>query len=63
MLLRQSSSLDGSGRSNIFFEANAGDAVEAHEWKCIRTINGIFSSYFFFPLSCHGLFFFFSSCS
>ena len=42
MLLRQSSSLDGRGRADAFFDAHGGDAVEAHEWKCVRTINGIF---------------------
>ncbi|CDP10522.1 unnamed protein product [Coffea canephora] len=41
MLLRQSSSLDGRGRADAFFDAHGGDAVEAHEWKCVRTINGV----------------------
>ncbi|KAL3535964.1 hypothetical protein ACH5RR_004425 [Cinchona calisaya] len=41
MLLRRSSSLDGSDRADIFFEADGGDAIEAHEWKCVRTINGV----------------------
>ncbi|XP_071910866.1 protein ENHANCED DISEASE RESISTANCE 2-like isoform X2 [Coffea arabica] len=41
MLLRQSSSLEGRGRADAFFDAHGGDAVEAHEWKCVRTINGV----------------------
>lgn len=41
MLLRQSSSLGGSGRSDIFFDADGGDAVEPHKWKCVRTLNGV----------------------
>ncbi|XP_057968358.1 protein ENHANCED DISEASE RESISTANCE 2-like isoform X2 [Malania oleifera] len=24
-----------------FFEGDSGDAIEAHQWKCVRTINGI----------------------
>lgn len=48
MLLRRSSNLEGSGRSDAFFEADGGDAIEAHEWKCVRTINGIFSFFSFF---------------
>lgn len=30
------------------FEGDAGDVIEAHEWKCIRTVNGII---FFFKLN------------
>ncbi|XP_010245529.1 PREDICTED: protein ENHANCED DISEASE RESISTANCE 2-like isoform X1 [Nelumbo nucifera] len=40
MLLRQSSRL-GNFLSDGFFEGNVGDAIEAHEWKCVRTVNGI----------------------
>ncbi|GAV83954.1 START domain-containing protein/DUF1336 domain-containing protein [Cephalotus follicularis] len=40
-LLRQSSSLRGNGRSDGYFEGDNGDAIEAHEWKCVRTINGV----------------------
>ncbi|CAI9097478.1 OLC1v1033911C1 [Oldenlandia corymbosa var. corymbosa] len=40
-LLRQTSSLNGSGRSDMFFDADGGDVIEAHEWKCVRTINGV----------------------
>ncbi|KAJ4958272.1 hypothetical protein NE237_025383 [Protea cynaroides] len=39
-LLHQSSDL-GDFRSERYFEGDAGDAIEAHEWKCIRTFNGI----------------------
>ncbi|KAH1114943.1 hypothetical protein J1N35_008321 [Gossypium stocksii] len=41
MLLRQTSNLGGSGTSNRYFEGEFGDAIEAHEWKCVRTVNGI----------------------
>ncbi|KAK8535253.1 hypothetical protein V6N13_081392 [Hibiscus sabdariffa] len=40
-LLRQTSSLGGYGTSDGYFEGQFGDAIEAHEWKCVRTINGI----------------------
>ncbi|KAK8980261.1 hypothetical protein V6N11_061475 [Hibiscus sabdariffa] len=39
-LSRQGSSL-GNGASFGDFEGEFGDAVEAHEWKCVRTINGV----------------------
>ncbi|XP_043721966.1 protein ENHANCED DISEASE RESISTANCE 2-like isoform X2 [Telopea speciosissima] len=39
-LLRHSSGL-GDFRSERYFECDAGDAIEAHEWKCVRTVNGI----------------------
>lgn len=42
MLLRQSSDLQAAMRSDRYFEGEIGDAVEAHEWKCVRTINGTF---------------------
>ncbi|XVF35508.1 hypothetical protein REPUB_Repub18cG0151600 [Reevesia pubescens] len=41
MLLRQTSNLGGNGASNGYFEGEFGDAIEAHEWKCVRTINGV----------------------
>ncbi|XP_010533084.1 PREDICTED: protein ENHANCED DISEASE RESISTANCE 2-like isoform X2 [Tarenaya hassleriana] len=40
-LLRQSSSLVNDGRGDGFYEGDNGDAIEAHEWKCVRTINGV----------------------
>ncbi|KAH9654559.1 START domain-containing protein [Citrus sinensis] len=40
-LLRQSSDLGGSVRGEGFFEGDIGDAIEAHEWKCVRTLNGV----------------------
>ncbi|KAL4334130.1 hypothetical protein GQ457_07G044540 [Hibiscus cannabinus] len=39
-LSRQSSGL-GNSASFGDFEGEFGDAVEAHEWKCVRTINGV----------------------
>ncbi|CAH2079486.1 unnamed protein product [Thlaspi arvense] len=41
-LLRQSSTLFNDARSDGFYEGgDNGDAIEAHQWKCVRTINGI----------------------
>ncbi|KAK0572579.1 hypothetical protein LWI29_033742 [Acer saccharum] len=39
-LLRQSSDLGGSVGDG-YFEGDVGDAVEAHQWKCVRTVNGV----------------------
>ncbi|KDP38628.1 hypothetical protein JCGZ_03981 [Jatropha curcas] len=41
MLLRQSSTLDATAKSDRFYEGEIGDAIEAHEWKCVRTVNGV----------------------
>lgn len=41
-LLRQASSLDNTTTSDMYSEADGGDVIEPHEWKCVRTINGIF---------------------
>ncbi|PON44328.1 START-like domain containing protein [Trema orientale] len=40
-LLRQSSSLAATVRSDGYFDKDVGDVIEAHEWKCVRTINGV----------------------
>ncbi|KAM7265417.1 hypothetical protein ACFE04_003100 [Oxalis oulophora] len=40
-LLRQSSELGNDGRSDAYFEGDTGDAVEGHEWRCVRTLNGV----------------------
>ncbi|KAB1199008.1 Protein ENHANCED DISEASE RESISTANCE 2-like [Morella rubra] len=40
-LLRQSSDLGASVRPDRYTEGHSGDAVEAHEWKCVKTVNGI----------------------
>ncbi|KAL1194850.1 Protein ENHANCED DISEASE RESISTANCE 2-like [Cardamine amara subsp. amara] len=41
-LLRQSSSLVNDGRGDGFYEGgDNGDAIEAYEWKCVCTINGV----------------------
>ncbi|RVW43687.1 hypothetical protein CK203_080456 [Vitis vinifera] len=39
-LLRQSSNLGVKVRSDGYIEGDGGDAIEAHEWKCVRTIDG-----------------------
>ncbi|PIN09380.1 hypothetical protein CDL12_18033 [Handroanthus impetiginosus] len=41
MLLRKASSLGRDGRLEAYFDTDGGDAVEAHEWRCVRTINGV----------------------
>ncbi|XP_010435403.1 PREDICTED: protein ENHANCED DISEASE RESISTANCE 2-like isoform X1 [Camelina sativa] len=41
-LLRQSSTLVNDVRGDGFYEGgDNGDAIEAHQWKCVRTINGV----------------------
>ncbi|XP_021899211.1 protein ENHANCED DISEASE RESISTANCE 2 [Carica papaya] len=40
-LLRQSSNLGADARTDGYFERDTGDAIEPHEWKCVRTIDGI----------------------
>ncbi|KAM5551614.1 protein ENHANCED DISEASE RESISTANCE 2-like [Rosa sericea] len=40
-LLRQSSNLAADIGEDEYFEKDVGDAVEAYEWKCVRTVNGV----------------------
>ncbi|XP_077238035.1 ENHANCED DISEASE RESISTANCE protein (DUF1336) isoform X2 [Tasmannia lanceolata] len=39
-LLRQSSNLGSNAQPDGYFEGDVTDATEAHQWKCIRTVNG-----------------------
>lgn len=41
MLLRQSSDLQSHERVNTNFGGDTGDALEAHEWRFVRTLNGM----------------------
>ncbi|KAL3623957.1 hypothetical protein CASFOL_032773 [Castilleja foliolosa] len=41
MLLRRASNLGADSRLEAYFDADGGDVVEVHEWKCVRTINGV----------------------
>lgn len=41
MLLRKASSIDGNSVNRYFDADGNGDVVEAHEWKCVRTVNGM----------------------
>ncbi|XP_031479449.1 protein ENHANCED DISEASE RESISTANCE 2 [Nymphaea colorata] len=41
VLLRQSSNLESNTQSTQYSEGDVDDAIEAHEWKCIHTTNGI----------------------
>jgi hypothetical protein len=41
LLLRQSSNLRSQERVNTNFGGDTGDAFEAHEWRYVRTFNGI----------------------
>jgi len=47
MLLRQSSDLRDQERVNTNFGGDTGDAFEAHEWRYVRTFNGIFNSLYY----------------
>ncbi|PIA45690.1 hypothetical protein AQUCO_01600133v1 [Aquilegia coerulea] len=40
-LLRQSSDLGRNVKANGYFDSDVGDVIEAHEWKCVRAVNGI----------------------
>ncbi|KAM7268894.1 hypothetical protein ACFE04_011060 [Oxalis oulophora] len=40
-LLQQSSCYGSDVRSESLFEGDTGDAVEGHEWRCVRTVNGV----------------------
>nr|XP_019070462.1 protein ENHANCED DISEASE RESISTANCE 2 isoform X2 [Solanum lycopersicum] len=40
-LLRKSSKLGAKSESDVYFEADGTDVVEAHEWKCVRTLDGV----------------------
>ncbi|XP_055822848.1 protein ENHANCED DISEASE RESISTANCE 2 isoform X2 [Solanum dulcamara] len=40
-LLRKSSNLGSKSESDVYFEANGADVIEAHEWKCVRTLGGV----------------------
>ncbi|KAL1553748.1 protein ENHANCED DISEASE RESISTANCE 2-like isoform X1 [Salvia divinorum] len=40
MLVRKASSLSGNSMET-YYDADGGDAVEAHEWRCVRTVNGV----------------------
>jgi hypothetical protein len=50
MLLRQSSDLRNQERVNTNFGGDTGDAFEAHEWRYVRTFNGIFNSLYTIPV-------------
>ncbi|KAL6541200.1 hypothetical protein OROMI_025083 [Orobanche minor] len=41
MLLRKASDLGAGNSVEAYFDADGGDVVEAHEWRCVRTINGV----------------------
>ncbi|KAL0916761.1 hypothetical protein M5K25_014297 [Dendrobium thyrsiflorum] len=41
MLLQKTSELGSRLKTDRYLEGEVGDALEAHEWRCIRTINGI----------------------
>ncbi|KAL8236952.1 hypothetical protein R6Q59_018033 [Mikania micrantha] len=41
LLVRRSSNLGKHQRPSDFIESDAADVVEAHEWRCVRTVNGV----------------------
>ncbi|KAJ6731790.1 ENHANCED DISEASE RESISTANCE-RELATED [Salix purpurea] len=40
-LLRQSSSVAAKVRPDRYSEGEVGDAIDFHQWKCVRTVNGV----------------------
>ncbi|KAL1563471.1 protein ENHANCED DISEASE RESISTANCE 2-like isoform X1 [Salvia divinorum] len=40
MLVRKASGMSGNG-VETYYDADSGDTVEAHEWRCVRTVNGV----------------------
>ncbi|KAJ8560776.1 hypothetical protein K7X08_022636 [Anisodus acutangulus] len=40
-LLSQASNLGANSESDVYFEADGADVIEAHEWKCVRTLDGV----------------------
>lgn len=43
MLVRKASGIGGNS-VDIYYDADGGDTVEAHEWRCVRTVNGTVGS-------------------
>ncbi|PSS13919.1 Protein ENHANCED DISEASE RESISTANCE like [Actinidia chinensis var. chinensis] len=41
ILLRKSSNLGKNIGSDGYFQGDDGDVIEAHQWKCVQTVNGI----------------------
>ncbi|PKA65521.1 hypothetical protein AXF42_Ash005855 [Apostasia shenzhenica] len=41
MLLKKTSELGSQVKTERYIEDDVGDAMEAHDWRCVRTINGI----------------------
>ncbi|KAG8367537.1 hypothetical protein BUALT_Bualt16G0082200 [Buddleja alternifolia] len=41
ILLRKASKIGAGNSLDAYFDADGGDVVEAHEWKCVRTLNGV----------------------
>ncbi|XP_042418174.1 protein ENHANCED DISEASE RESISTANCE 2-like isoform X1 [Zingiber officinale] len=41
MLIRQSSGLGSNARRGAYFEGDIGDVIEMHDWKCVRTVDGV----------------------
>jgi hypothetical protein len=48
-LLRQSSNLQSHEIINTNFGGDSGDAFEAHEWRYVRTFNGILTLFLLAP--------------
>lgn len=40
MLLRKSSEVGRNMQRSTNYEGDVGDAIEAHEWRCIHTLHG-----------------------
>ena len=56
MLLRKTSDLGSTMRSSSYLEVDEGDAIEAHDWRCVRTVSGMqfnYTVFTFIGFPCH----------
>jgi hypothetical protein len=47
MLLRQASKIGIDKVLDIPIDDETGDALEAHDWRCVRTVNGTLCSFYY----------------
>lgn len=52
MLLRQASKIGSDKVLNAHVDDETGDALETHDWRCVRTVNGTFYSSNCYLYSC-----------
>lgn len=51
MLLRQVSKIGNEKVLNAHVDDETGDALEAHDWRCVRTVNGTLYSFYYYSYS------------